>query len=48
METTRKIGSLKRLALLWDGQKDFYALVIIPLAYSYSYDTEEGSTHEQT
>jgi hypothetical protein len=40
-------GFLERSALLRDGQKDFAALVIILSANSYSYDTEEGATHEE-
>jgi hypothetical protein len=48
IETTRKTGSLKRLVLLRDGQKDFYAPAIILLANSYSHDTEEGAAYEET
>jgi len=40
-------GFLERSALLRDEQKDFSALVIILLANSYSYDMEEGATHEK-
>jgi hypothetical protein len=29
------------------GQKDFSALVIIPFAFNYSYDMEEGARHEE-
>jgi hypothetical protein len=41
------IGFLGRLALLRDGQNNFSALVIILSANNYSYDMEEGATHEK-
>jgi hypothetical protein len=47
VETIRKAGFLGRLAWLWDGQNNFLALVIILFANNYSYDMEEGATHEK-
>jgi len=40
-------GFLEILALLRDGQNNFSALVIILFANNYSYDMEEGATHER-
>jgi hypothetical protein len=40
-------GFLERLILLRDGQNNFSALVIILFADNYSYDMEEGATHEK-
>jgi hypothetical protein len=40
-------GFLEGLALLRDGQNNFSALVIILFVNNYSYDTEEGATHEK-
>jgi hypothetical protein len=40
-------GFLEGLALLRDGQNNFSALVIILFANNYSYDMEEGATHEE-
>jgi len=40
-------GGLAYHCQLPDGQKDFSALVIILLANNYSYDMEEGATHEK-
>jgi hypothetical protein len=41
-------GFLERLAWLRSGQNNFSALVIILFANNYSYDIEEGATHEKT
>jgi len=40
-------GFQERLALLRAGQNNFSALAIILSANSYSYDMEEGATHEK-
>jgi len=40
-------GFLEIAALLREGQNNFSALVIILFANNYSYDMEEGATHEK-